>query len=300
METETQPTTLAIAYPLPADHAALLHRALDSLSARDPLTVVLVPTTRTEEDSVLVQAVTDAIAQVYVALAAAAARHGALDWITQVLVAGLADPSLLANPTVFYVLASSDAVLVRVSSWSEAVAAINVVNKGGPEVAWRSLASADIAAVGGTFDHLHAGHKLLLAATALRTRSTVVLGVVADALLAHKQCAAEMEPYSQRVAAAAKYLTEFAPYLAVEVVELTDAFGPAATRPDMDLLVATVETAANSGKVNDERAKRGLRPIAIELIPVISDKSSTEAAMSAKISSTTIRQWLTACHGGAH
>lgn len=67
--------------------------------------------------------------------------------------------------------------------------------------------SHNVVAVGGTFDHLHAGHKLLLTATALllqpATRSTtfnrrLIVGITGDELLKNKKYAEYLKSWKQR------------------------------------------------------------------------------------------------------
>lgn len=53
-------------------------------------------------------------------------------------------------------------------------------------------------AVGGTFDRLHAGHRLLLAATAALSSRYVFVGVTSDALLANKRAAHLLQTYEAR------------------------------------------------------------------------------------------------------
>ncbi|EEH41645.1 pantetheine-phosphate adenylyltransferase family protein [Paracoccidioides lutzii Pb01] len=64
-------------------------------------------------------------------------------------------------------------------------------------------------AVGGTFDHLHAGHKLLLTATALAvdaapprsskpTQRTIIVGITGDELLVNKKYADFLESWDER------------------------------------------------------------------------------------------------------
>ncbi|KNE58631.1 hypothetical protein AMAG_18285 [Allomyces macrogynus ATCC 38327] len=103
-------------------------------------------------------------------------------------------------------------------------------------------------AVGGTFDHLHPGHKALLTATVLHAEHDLVVGLVDDTLLVNKKHAGVLEPYAERHAQLVSFLHLLAPDLTVETVPLRDAFGPAATYAKLDALVATVETRENSEK----------------------------------------------------
>ena len=52
--------------------------------------------------------------------------------------------------------------------------------------------------MGGTFDHMHLGHRMLLTYAALFTKGTLHCGVAADALLAKKAYAHLLEPFEVR------------------------------------------------------------------------------------------------------
>ena len=56
----------------------------------------------------------------------------------------------------------------------------------------------DSVCLGGTFDHMHSGHKLLLTQAALLTGKRMLIGVTSDALLQKKKYASVLEPYSKR------------------------------------------------------------------------------------------------------
>ena len=62
--------------------------------------------------------------------------------------------------------------------------------------------------VGGTFDRLHAGHRLLLAAAALATHKegTLFVGVTGEALLANKSDKNKIQPYAKRANDAERFL----------------------------------------------------------------------------------------------
>jgi pantetheine-phosphate adenylyltransferase len=79
----------------------------------------------------------------------------------------------------------------------------------------------DTAVVAGTFDRLHAGHRLLLTAAALVTTGTLYLGVTGDALTRHKRLAALLQPFAAREAAAVAHARAVRPGLTVRSGELT-------------------------------------------------------------------------------
>ncbi len=79
------------------------------------------------------------------------------------------------------------------------------------------------AVVAGTFDRLHAGHRLLLTCAALACSGTLYLGVTGDALTRRKRLRALLQPYAAREAAAVAFVRGVRPRLAVRSGELTDA-----------------------------------------------------------------------------
>ncbi|KAG2492810.1 hypothetical protein HYH03_008970 [Edaphochlamys debaryana] len=126
-------------------------------------------------------------------------------------------------------------------------------------------------AVGGTFDRLHAGHELLLAATALVSEGFVFVGITADALLANKSHRELLQPYDVRKDAALSYLQAVRPDLQVSAGPLSDPKEPTAaeTDPDMEALVVSVETLAGATAINAGRKARGFRPLTVVTVPVI-------------------------------
>ena len=152
-----------------------------------------------------------------------------------------------------------------------------------------------VVAVGGTFDHLHAGHKLLLTATAFllepnyddeaaQTRCLIV-GITGDALLKNKQFAEQMESWETREERTSSFLLSIlqiggqdqagttrlprdnmnrravhhtlASGLTVKCVEILDAFGPTITDESITALVLSGETRSGGSAVNDKRLEKG-------------------------------------------
>ena len=85
-------------------------------------------------------------------------------------------------------------------------------------------------AVGGTFDRLHSGHKILLSSAALLARQRVVVGISGDALLKKKSLASFLQPISGRIEGVHWFLSlAHGSSLQYELIEINDPCGPAAT-----------------------------------------------------------------------
>jgi len=146
-------------------------------------------------------------------------------------------------------------------------------------------------AVGGTFDRLHAGHRLLLAVSALASTHTVYLGVTGDELLAKKANAQLLWPFEKRAAVAADFIRLVKPALNVEVSALLDPQAPpkAATMAEISALVISRETTAGGAKVVEMRKARGIdAPLTLVLVDLVGAASQSSDAM--KLSSSLLRE----------
>lgn len=152
-------------------------------------------------------------------------------------------------------------------------------------------------AVGGTFDHLHIGHKLLLTATVLALepvrdadlgkKRLITVGVTGDELLVNKKYAEYLESWDERCQSTASFLMsvidfsppessapstervsepgpngkyvlmKIRPDLSLKLVQISDPCGPTVTEESISALVVSEETRAGGNFINDERAKKG-------------------------------------------
>lgn len=145
--------------------------------------------------------------------------------------------------------------------------------------------------VGGTFDRLHAGHRLLLAAAArtVAPGGTLYVGVTSPELLANKKHSHLVEPYETRAESARAFLRQcLPPERSVDVrVGPLDASPPlAATIRDMNGLVISRETISGAEALNDVRATAGFDPLAFVVVDLVGADSSSSAV---KLSSTDLR-----------
>jgi pantetheine-phosphate adenylyltransferase len=78
-----------------------------------------------------------------------------------------------------------------------------------------------------------------------------------------------------------------------EIIELTDTRGPAATREDVDALIASPEAKAQrrAYELNRDRVAEGLRPLEVHTPPFVVAEDGT------RISSTRIRNGEIDVHG---
>lgn len=100
-------------------------------------------------------------------------------------------------------------------------------------------------ALGGTFDHLHSGHKILLAIAAFLTTSELVVGVMDPERerLERKKYYKEMEHISIRTQKVKDFLGTISRNLKVSAVEIQDDYGPTKTDAGLQALIGSAETA---------------------------------------------------------
>ena len=162
-------------------------------------------------------------------------------------------------------------------------------------------------AVGGTWDHLHIGHKLLITMTVFavdisessRDRSATI-GITGDQLLINKKHANLVESWIDRQKAVATFFNAIVDFsteatrgqrhasihddpepngksidihypsgLVVKCVEIQDPFGPTITEESISALVLSAETRAGGKAVNDKRRELGWKELDIFEVDVL-------------------------------
>ncbi|KAL6701417.1 hypothetical protein J3F84DRAFT_354769 [Trichoderma pleuroticola] len=164
----------------------------------------------------------------------------------------------------------------------------------------------DIVCLGGTFDHLHAGHKLLLHATALLMsipekhagkHSVLIVGISGDELLKNKKYAEVLQPWDVRANNVLQFLstifnsasssnTNTLPptstpvpdelhatfrdgTVLVRCVNIHDPFGPTISEEIMDVIVVSGETRSGGKAINEKRTEKGWKPLEVFEIDVL-------------------------------
>ncbi|TMW60284.1 hypothetical protein Poli38472_000326 [Pythium oligandrum] len=121
----------------------------------------------------------------------------------------------------------------------------------------------DSVLLGGTFDHLHNGHKKLLSLAVSICKRQLIIGITSEEMLKSKKNADLIESLEKRKQSVLAYVAFLKPGLQVEFSVLSDPFGPAIEVPGPAALVVSTETVPAVGKIESIRAERGLRPLEI-------------------------------------
>lgn len=157
----------------------------------------------------------------------------------------------------------------------------------------KSMNTFDITAVGGTFDHLHAGHKILLTMAAFMTETKLICGVLdAPDRLCKKHFGHLIQPIQDRIHHVELFLKRIKSSIEYQVIPIIDDFGPTLDDSSIKALVGSLETKKGCEKVNQERLKNNLMPLELFFIDVISSQAISNEEWSFKISSSSIREWI--------
>ncbi|MFX1339239.1 MAG: pantetheine-phosphate adenylyltransferase [Promethearchaeota archaeon] len=139
--------------------------------------------------------------------------------------------------------------------------------------------------MGGTFDHLHDGHRFLIK-TALSISHQVVIGLTSQEMLKRKKFASKIEDYATRKKNLENFISSITELDRVKIVELNDPYGPPIKEPEYEGLIASQETYSSALKLNEVREANGFKPLIIIIIPMIMGKNNQ------RLSSTAIREKL--------
>ena len=125
--------------------------------------------------------------------------------------------------------------------------------------------------LGGTFDHLHKGHKLLIK-TALEFSNKIIIGLTIDTLLINKKYVSTIENYEIRKKKIIEFIEDISDLKRVEIIELKDSYGPPINEQKYEAIVVSQETYSNALQINKIREDNGFEPMTIIVIPLIKDK----------------------------
>ncbi|KAH8080161.1 hypothetical protein HD553DRAFT_121104 [Filobasidium floriforme] len=128
----------------------------------------------------------------------------------------------------------------------------------------------DVTALGGTFDHLHGGHKILLTMAVAITKRRLVIGLTTDVMLKTKSHAELLEPFETRTQHLQTFLRHLSTDIEYDIIALRDTYGPTATDELISALIVSRESAAGGLAIDQVRETNGLTRLRTYVIDVIS------------------------------
>ncbi|XP_073955843.1 bifunctional Phosphopantetheine adenylyltransferase - Dephospho-CoA kinase [Choristoneura fumiferana] len=146
-------------------------------------------------------------------------------------------------------------------------------------------------ALGGTFDRLHNGHKILLTQAALRSSKHVTVGVTDVNMIKSKKLWELIEPVEKRIKAVKDFLTDINPDLEYIVLPIQDLYGPTKDDPRFEMIVVSEETRRGADKINEKRQQSGLPLLDTYVIGLAADNRQTNEEEE-KVSSSNHRMRL--------
>lgn len=112
--------------------------------------------------------------------------------------------------------------------------------------------------MGGTFDHLHLGHKLFLTNAVFYTKNTIIIGVTSEKLLSKKKCAHFLEDFELRKARVEEFINLISgSKVEPRIFKLNDPCGPAGEIEEIEALILTLEVAKGGEYCNNIRKEKG-------------------------------------------
>ena len=123
-------------------------------------------------------------------------------------------------------------------------------------------------AIGGTFDALHRGHKILLR-TAFRAGDRVLIGLSRNGFVRRLVKNHRVDPYPKRKRELVSFLKKERLLDRAKIIPLDDPYGPTINDSTVHALVVSRMTKKMADKINTIRRRRGLKPLSVVSIGMV-------------------------------
>ncbi|KAL7305220.1 hypothetical protein TKK_0002605 [Trichogramma kaykai] len=145
--------------------------------------------------------------------------------------------------------------------------------------------------LGGTFDRLHNGHKILLSEAILRSSHKVTVGVTDLNMNQRKLLWEIIQPCDIRINLLREFVEDIDSDLNYDIVPISDIYGPTKSDPTFEMIVVSEETQRGGHIINEERIKNKLNPLKIYVVKLMEDPTNKEHEET-KVSSSNHRMRL--------
>lgn len=136
----------------------------------------------------------------------------------------------------------------------------------------------NLAALGGTFDLIHLGHKELLR-TGFSVSSRVIIGLTGDEL-AKRRGKRLIHNYQQRYKSLDDAIKKNFANANYEISKLENDFGPAVLEKDVEALIVSEETAFQGDELNKLRRQRNVPAVKVIVVPMVLAKDGKKISTS--------------------
>lgn len=147
--------------------------------------------------------------------------------------------------------------------------------------------------LGGTFDGIHGGHKILFGDAIKICSERLIVGVTGTNMIEKKILWELIAPVEERISRVRDYLQETNPDLTYHVVQINDLYGPTIIEEDLDCIVVSNETIKGANKVNEARKQKGWKELAVHVVNLLEDMDTShdvkQMLRENKISSSLMR-----------
>lgn len=122
--------------------------------------------------------------------------------------------------------------------------------------------------MGGTFDHLHRGHKKLLL-KAFKVGERVIIGLTTEKMLKNKILEDGILSFEKRKKELENFLKERGLLDRCKIFPLDNIYGPTIIDKNIEGLVVSEETFGRALEINKIRVSKGMSPLIIFVIPLL-------------------------------
>ncbi|EFA81519.1 putative pantetheine-phosphate adenylyltransferase [Heterostelium album PN500] len=119
------------------------------------------------------------------------------------------------------------------------------------------------AVLGGTFDRIHPGHKVLLSMAALLCSEYMEIGVTDNTILKSKKYSELIAPFQERSDITYKFMKHLNPYVEYNMLRLLEPYANTKVSNRLEVIIVSPETKNTALHINEERVKNNLKPLEI-------------------------------------